>query len=513
MKKHTAVLKIIAVIIMAALVLSACEKKPDNGGDDGGNVAAVPQKTISLPFDGGDSMNPFRCESRLNYDIIPLCYDSLYKTDAALAPVNCLAGAGVVDGATVTVTVNAAKFSDGSPVTPADVEYSFGLAKKSRVYSAGLGCFDTCEAAGLSVSFGMNSANRYALSLLTFPIVKTDTAERASDVPVGSGKYRYDKENAELVRNSFNTEPVRDVAVIRLFNIQDTSKLKYNTDMGNISAFTYNFSSFRMSGLLTDVRRQPSNSLVYIGFNSLSAFASDSRIRRAVSKSINRSQTASSVYGQNAVPSYTPFNPEWSEMRGVSLPVADTSVDYSAAAALLNDAGYGEILASGLRTGDSGVLSLTLLVCKDSEYKTGIAETVQTALKKSGINVGILKYSETEYFEALRTGSYDMYIGEVRLPGDCSLSSFYSKNGGTSYGIDRSSASAEKYEEYVSGEADIGEFLTEFFADCPFAPLCFRYDIIAYGTDIEDYGDFAVSGDLYYNIGSWKVSEPAVDRG
>ena len=503
MNKFTTAIKIIAVMLVTALVFASCDKQTIEEIQE--EVVYNPQATISLPYDSTGSLNPFKTSSRLNYDIIPLMYDSLYKVDSSLSPVNCLATGGVTEKNTVTVSISSAKFSDGSDLTAEDVIYSFNRAKKSKNYSAGLADFDSCTASGYTLVFTLNRENSYALSLLVFPIVKSDSAERASDIPIGTGKYYYDKENSSLEINSYNNSTIKDIRTIKLYGITDTSKLKYNLDIGSISAFTYNFSSYRISGLLNNVSRQSTNSLVYLGFNSSSVYLSDNCVRRAVSKSLNRESIASSVYGQNATETYMPFNPEWSAVKNITLSPSDTSVDFYTASVLLNEAGYDTILESGLRSGENGVLSLTILVCKDNEYRVSIAEAIQTALKKSGINTGILKCTSEEYLENLRTGNYDMYIGEVRLPNDCSLSSFFSSSGSSAYGINQSGKSAESYNLYKNGEIGIEEFLETFFFDCPFAPLCFRYDIIAYGTDI-DSDSFDISGDLYYNIGQWTVS-------
>ena len=495
--------KPICIILVLMLILCSCTKTEIETGDT--EAVPTPQKAISLPYCPTDTLNPYECESQMNLDLASLFCEPLYDVDSSLSPINCLGTASVTEGDKLTVVLRAAKFSDGTSLTPEDVVYSFQTAKNSDNYSASLSVFSGCEALGTSVVFTLKRTNKYALSLLTFPIIKYES-DKNDQIPIGTGKYKLKDSCDGFEMNTYYRSVPTDIASINLVAVTDSEKLCYNLETGKIDALTYNLSSFRYPGLLTNVRKTSSNSLVFLGFNSSSTLAGHSEIRRAVSLCLNRNEFANAVYSSCGTPTYTPFNPRWYEIENLPLSVEDTSVDTAKAGEILSAFGYDTIQDSGIRRNSYGSLTLNLIVYRNSEYKTSAAETIKTTLAKAGINVTVSSYSREDFFTALESGSYDMYLGEVKLPYDCDLSCFFSSNGSVSYGINTSSECAEKYFEFRDESCDITDFLDAFFDEIPFVPLCFRQDILVANNSKITFGTNNTVNNLYYDIENWTVT-------
>ncbi|HHU83702.1 MAG TPA: hypothetical protein GXZ23_00845 [Clostridiales bacterium] len=502
--KNTKILSLISILLVCVFVFCSCENIIRPGTDNGNTPIVLPEKTISLPYSQSDSLNPYRLTTQLNYDLMPLLYEALYEVDNEFNAKAKLASESKFDHTKLTVSFTPTDFSDGSPLSVYDIVYSFEKAKASSIYENALSSFKSAKPVGKTVVFTLSAPNRNALSLLTFPIIKKDTGN-TKDAPIGTGKYKYNAKTNTLDFNPINNAVIKEVAYISLYDISDITKLKFNLDMGNISAFTYNLSSYRLSGLLTNTLKSVSNNLIFLGFNQNNYLAGMFKVRQAAAKAINRSDIASSVYGNNAVSTFAPFHPYWFECNNLSLPADSTTNDYTVAENLLIEAGFDEINQAGVRSGEPGILNLSLIVCTDNEYKLSVADAIKADLNKIGIGVIVHSFDKETYKNALLEGNFDMYIGEIKLPNDCSLDAFFTSSGTANYGINIHSTAVESYKKFKNNEITISEFVSEFIYETPFIPLCYRSNIRAVSTNIS-VGEIAPDN-LYADIENWTIKE------
>ena len=70
----------------------------------------------------------------------------------------------------------------------------------------------------------------------------------------------------------------------------------------------------------------------------------------------------------------------------------------------------------------------------DSAVRVEAAELIARQLTDGGLQVTVNALPESEFRRALRAGSYDLYLGEVRLSPNFDLSTFYATNGALNYG-------------------------------------------------------------------------------
>lgn len=95
------------------------------------------------------------------------------------------------------------------------------------------------------------------------------------------------------------------------------------------------------------------------------------------------------------------------------------------------------------------------------------AKLIKQQLEEAGFSVTVYEETDDRYFDRISKEQFNLYIGEIKLPQDMSLWSFFDSNGTARYGIDAStSKSAAAYSAYMDGSGKLGEFLLDFLMKC-----------------------------------------------
>ena len=133
-----------------------------------------------------------------------------------------------------------------------------------------------------------------------------------------------------------------------------------------------------------------------------------------------------------------------------------------------------------------------------------LAKDFRKSLESIGINVELQEKEYSEYIESLRKGEFDLYIGEIKLSPNMSLSPFFSENGSASYGIDTKSVTAKAYYDFAKGAIDISTFVQIFDGALPFIPLCYRDGMAYYSRELS-YEGTVNEYEPFGNVYSWEV--------
>ena len=148
------------------------------------------EQSLALTYYPEESLNPYLTTDYTNRVLMPLVYQGLFQVDSKYnaVPILCSGYRTSRDLKTYTFYLEDATFSDGSPVTAADVVASLQAAKASPLYQGRLGYVSTVTATddgGVEVKLSTSYENLPVL--LDIPIVKADqvSAER----PLGTGPY------------------------------------------------------------------------------------------------------------------------------------------------------------------------------------------------------------------------------------------------------------------------------------------------------------------------------------
>ena len=186
-----------------------------------------------------------------------------------------------------------------------------------------------------------------------------------------------------------------------LVPVRDSSSVESSLEIGNTGFYYNDLSSGTYSRINAQTVEMGINNFVYLAFNSSSEIFSNQLIRQAVNIAVNRSEITATAFQGHARPAYSPFNPDWYKLASKDLII---SVDINKAKELIQQSGT-----------DISQKEVSLLVNKENQFKLEAAQFISDYLTLLGFKVVLKDYEPEYYTEAIELGSYDMYIGEIRL--------------------------------------------------------------------------------------------------
>lgn len=504
---------------LLCVTLTACSTIPEGmGGEEPDTPSVLPnteQTTAEAAFGyiKGDSFNPYTAQTAVNRSFASLLYESLYVLDETLEPQPLLAETvpwssneetaetepveetaeeTVAPPTEIEITLRKdARFSNGKAVTAADVETSFKLAKASSRYRSQLQTVVSLKARGdRAVVLKLSVPDvRYA-ARLTFPVVNEATAKE--EIPLGSGVYYVAKTGEMLVANPHTPQkPQTTRALLKPYENSDAMRHALGT--GQILLYSSDLASGEIPRVTAASSPLATSSLVFLGFNSQNA-ALTPAVRAAVNSALNRTEMKAAAFAGYADVATSPFHPLFG---GVKKPLFRTGSYTEQSLSLLEEAGYRAEEESHNRK----QLKLKLLLSDGSQFRTAAAEQIKQSLLAVGVTVTVEEKPYAEYLAQLKSGAYDLHLGEIRLSDDLDLAPLF--NGSASYGVSGTAGAA--YTAYRRGTGTIEAFLTVFSEELPFLPLCYRSAMLAYHRQLENVRFTGFN--LFSHIQDWKIRE------
>lgn len=490
-------LALLLSVVMLVAGLSACASKrqptPEIVTQKVTKVVAD-TNSFKLSYSQSDSLNPFKSDTLNNQVIEDLVFEPLFRLDENFDVQPEIATSySYIDSTTLKVTIiSGLKFSDGSSLNASDVVDSFEKAKSSPHWKNALEAISSASVnTDSSIIFNLKYANPYAHRLLTFFVAKTNDDEK---YPIGSGRYIFADGNGgvKLILNeNYKEEFNPRFTSISLVNVPATDSINNALNIGNISFAFRDLSNEDVARLKLSKKAVNLNNMVYIGLNSNYGVTYNKYIRQAISLAIDRTTIAKSSYQGFAKEATSIYNPN--TKLGMQTKIFSATADQAAAKQAIIKSGY-----------SLDRLKVSLLVKESNANMVAAAKVVAQSLEAVGFEVNLKIYNNSQYKDGLKYSSYNIYMGETKLPDDMRLNSFL-KKGATSYGIDQESETVKTYKSYLNGDSAIGDFTLKFSDEMPFIPVVYRQGIICYSKamhgDVQGhYGDyFSNIEDWYYN--------------
>lgn len=490
-------LKILSVFLSFILLFCACSKQtvtPENT-TDGNSVASIngvmaeKNSAVRLPFNEADGINPFFAKSYENLYLSRLLYSGLFTVNGDYEPEPLVAGAININGKTATATIkNGLACHGATNITPADVVYSFNMAKNSFAYSDSLKSIDSAAVSGGGVTFTSSFADSLVALKLTFPIVKENTADLQSDIPIGFGEY-YFYENTLV-----STNETKPTVLLTSVNTAGTAFNAYK--IGNTDVFFNDLSDCNYTQLHGNFLSADLNNMIYLGFNGDNG-GLNKNIRSAIAVLLNSQDIAQESYQGHATACKAPCNPNWAVYKECDASQISLSGDAQKAAQIIDRCGFTRYAGKALTNG-AFVLSFSLIVNADNKYRVAAAYAVADALNAAGFYIEVKPLSFADYSERIASGNYEMYLGEIKLDYSMDLSQFFLSDGTLSKGIEKEKT-AKSYFNMRSGKISYGDFYKTFAEFYPFVPIAFRTGAVFSSNNFG--GDFShLPYDLYYNF-------------
>lgn len=485
---------ILLCVALFASVFTACSsenpsKEPETQPK---NISTIPKDNTSfkLCYTQSDSLNPYKCETQNNQILSQLVFESLFSIDDNYkASCNIAEKYEYTNSKTLRVTIPGdLTFSDNTSLTADDITYSFRNAVKSNYWCSSLSGISSCYAVSSSVvDFQLEYPNSYAQNLLIFPIMSESS--ETSDYPVGSGRYYFAEENEKTVLKANDKSGFSPYfTTIHLENIPASDSIDNAVNIGSVSLTFRDLSRDSSKKIDSNYKLVNINNLVYIGINNKKGLGANSYIRKAINSAIDRDILANSAYAGFAKTASSVFNPDF-ELSTTE--IFEASSDANAAKQAM--------LQSGLSD-----FSISLLVNGTNADRVACAKLIEQQLEAVGFNVR-LSVSDTyeSYEKRIQKEDFDLYLGEIKITPDMSLRHFFSTKGSAHFGIDpKKSISADEYNKYTDGEAELGSFLISFSEEMPFIPVLYRQGMICFSKEMN--GDMQGTGtDCFKNIENW----------
>ena len=417
-------------------------------------VAAMPAAQAADPvvFTVGilndvDSLNPFTGILAESYEIYQLQYSTLMQPAAAdFTPAPGLAESWEesADGKTWTYTLRPdLVWSDGTPLTSADVVYTFNRILNGRYEKTNYGNYvrnitsvtaTDDRTVVMTVKAPSPIMERLAVYILpehVWSAIDAKTVKSYANEPgegevlVGSGPFLVAERRAgqyiRMVANDsyYLGRPKVDEVVFRVYNNPDA--LAQALKKGEVD-----FAEGLTADVFTALEGQEgitTYAAQYSGFNELafnngaaltdgtpigdgSPHMQDPAVRLAISHAIDRQQLVDKVLDGYGTPGSTIIPPLYTTLH---VDPGTQNYDPALANKILDDAGYA-MGSDGVRVAPDGQrMSYRLFVRSDSDSSVKTGEYVKSYLAEIGIEANVKAVTEDALYEIIGRGEFDMF--------------------------------------------------------------------------------------------------------
>lgn len=454
---------------LAMATLAAC------GG--GGSSASGNNGVLNVGMPNGpltDNNNPFlssSASSSLGYKFMiyePLVMLNMVKPTDPGKPWLATQWAWSNNYSTLTATIrNGVTWSDGQPMTAADVAYTFNLLKQYSALNTNALPVVSATASGNQATITFSSSqyvNQYKILTQTF-IVPQHVWSKMSDPttdtvtqPVGTGPYTlksFTSQTVVLDERSSYWQPLPKVKELRYTSYNDNNS---QTTALVDGAAEWSF-VFIPNAKTVYEAKDPAHYQMWfppilgvhgLWFNTTKAPLNDPILRRAIAMVINRSDIF-----QQGEDGY--FYPEVTNITGIPTPAGSSflapqyasdnvSVDVAGAKTLLTDNHY-TFNGSTLMDPSGKAVTFTLSDPSGwSDYQTDLA-IIKDNLSQIGINANVDKANEDAWTKNVDTGQFDAVM-------------HWTNNGATPYDIYETMMDGAQYKPVGTGgvNGDYGRF-------------------------------------------------------
>lgn len=499
--------RLAAMALCAALALSGCgrQQSPPDGQpapspSPTASPAPVPAaQALTIGYTPSDGYNPYTANSSLVEQNAGLLFESLVRIGPDMALEYRLAESITVAGTQAVIRVRAGcRFADGQEVTAQDVLASLQAAQASGMYA---GRF--ANVAGLRVQAGEVVVSLYQPDslfayLCDVPVLKS--SEVGAAAPTASGRYTYGAEGC-LVKNPlapFAEEGSPDT--IYLYPVAGYDEMVSSFALGGLNLYAALQEADASASISSLQSFYKTNNLVYLGVNAQSGIPllDTAEGRALLSRLIDRRLIAEKSFYSRAYPAAGAINSFYPCVQDAQL--IQAGQDTEGAAETLAALGYQPDPISGYYTGADGArLQVRLLVYSGNTYKRYAANLLKELLAQQGVYVAVEEQDDFDiYTELVRSGQFELYIGEVKLYNNMDISPFLA-GGALSAGLAQSEAVDAAYLAFKQDAGAAGAFERAFAAQMPFVPLVWRAGTVVTSRAVS--GVSASLSDVFYSLG------------
>ena len=319
MKRITA---LAAALLLALSLLTGCAQideaeeplfPPEEDPAPEETAAALPS-AFSLPYLAGQPLNPLTCPDGMQQTAASLLYEGLFHLDGQFTPQPLLCASYTYDPEALTYVLTLRQgvvFSDGSPLTAADVKATLTAARSSARYAPRLADVKSISAGNGTVTLTLSRPNSALPALLDIPILKSGTEKK--DIPTGTGPYLYDESSTPCLLASQNWwqgggQPVERIV---LTETADAESMLYRFTSHDVQLLVSDLTGTDSVTVSGSVRCTDADTSVfqYLGINTTVKPLDDAAFRRCLSLGLNRQALVSGLLSGHARAAQFPVSP------------------------------------------------------------------------------------------------------------------------------------------------------------------------------------------------------------
>ncbi|MGM9618291.1 MAG: ABC transporter substrate-binding protein [Oscillospiraceae bacterium] len=498
------------LLALSLLLLCGCAEAPPEPEDEFPLVSGQEETTptvlpasFTLPLYAGQSLDPITCADGVQRTVSALLYEGLFELGPDFQAEPRLCDSYEYDPETFVYTFHIRQnvtFGDGSALTARDVTATLTRAQESERYQARFANVASLRYIGTdTVRITLKSADAHFPALLDIPIVKRGTENDM--VPLGTGPYLYITEGSQdylKANDAWWRGRIQPLTRIELSAVKDEDTAAYRFSSGEVQLLTSDLTDGFSLGATAGVTLTETDTaeLLYLGFRADGPFA-DPALRAAVALGVDREGLVSgylSGHGKAAQFPLSPASPLYPED-------LSAAYDLNAFTKALTALGYGP-------EGEERERTVTLIVNEESAYKVSIARAVASALSYGRLTVEVKELTWERYTAALESGSFDLYLGEVRLLPNWDLSALLGTGGALNYGHYSSERMDQLLSDFQSAdEADSAAAARRLCVyigqEAPLVPICFKSHAVLTHTDVLSELT-PTTANPFYGIERWK---------
>jgi peptide/nickel transport system substrate-binding protein len=406
-----------------------------------------------------DSLNPYLATRSVTRDVAYSLYSTLIEEQddfrdgpPSFRPALARWWEVSADGLTVTFHLHPdASWSDGEPLTAADVRFSWQAAihpdvawlaadVKQDIRDVEVVDDHTVRFRFLRRSpYQLMDANdgvilpRHVWSAI--PFTEWRQAPAARD-PIVSGPFRLARwqpgQLLELVPNPSHYDPARPRLASVAFRIMPDPVAGLEQLLAGQLDFWDRIDPRQADRVRAapgvTLRRYPDRYYGFIAWNCSREPFRSAEVRRAMTLALDRERIADTVLPGTARVASGPIPPALGDRLAARSPLPH---DPAAAAALLDAAGWRDGDGDGIRERSGRPLAFDLIFNSDTPYREDIALLAQEDLAAIGVQVRPVRLERRTYGARGRDGDFDAFIGGWRLPTKLDLAPLFASRAAT----------------------------------------------------------------------------------
>lgn len=452
---------------------------------------------ISMAIYSPDTLNPIKTMSDSVCEAMALVYEPLFEFDDELIPTGCLAKKLFLSedntAASVYLDENK-KWHDGTAFTASDVIYTINEIKKGNsLYKHNadyIASADEAEDGSVYITFREPVMN--VEGILSFPIIRNESAQYIDKNPVGTGIFKVKEASATgLILTPIATEETISVSEVSVSVKRNAQACISAFETGELDVITSSCIDLSEATPGGDIHygNYTSDFMTFLGFNCDSVKLGNPYLRLAISEKINKRDIIEKAVFSRGKECRIPINPQsriYKEAELLELDVEGT----------MNKAGY--TYSGGKYMNESGdKLTLEILVSNENSQKIAIAEMIETQLLQFGIDAYTVGVSFDEYINRINSGNYDMFVAEVEMKDNLDPGFLTSKGNYFGYyneELETKLSLMRHTKDVDTLYAAVGEYAREFCLNPPFVPIFYRTDSVVYTKRLS-----GVSNPSFYN--------------